>query len=126
VELDDRQLASTIAWGRIGIGAAAMLAPGRVGATMFGPSSADSTPMLLARMAGARDLAIGVATLRALNGGLSPAAAVGLGAACDAVDSLAGVGGRGLGVRTRALTAMLAVPAAVLGVRLARNLGGAA
>jgi hypothetical protein len=124
VDLTDRQLGQTIAWGRIGIGTAALLTPKLLGATMFGPASAAPTSQMLARMAGVRDIAVGVATLAAMNGGLSPSLAVGLGAACDAVDSIAGVAGRGLGVRTRALTAMLAVPAAVLGVRAARNLGG--
>jgi len=125
VAMDDRQLAQTIAWGRVAVGVSALAAPRRVAGLMFGPGGTTAEPVMLARMAGARDLALGVATLAALDRGLSPAAAVALAAACDVVDSVAGVVGRGLGGRTRVLTALFAVPAAVIGLRAARTLGGA-
>jgi hypothetical protein len=124
--LDDRRIAQAIAYGRVGIGISALLAPRRLTGMMFGVNGTDAEPVMLARMAGARDLALGVATLAALDRGLSPSVAVGLAAGCDIVDSAAGFVGRGLAGRARVLTAMLAIPAAVLGVRAARTLGGSA
>jgi hypothetical protein len=121
LEFDDRKVAQGIAVGRIGLGVAAMARPQQVGALMFGPGARDPEPVMLARMAGARDLAIGVATLAALNRGLSAGTAVALAAACDVVDAAASVG-RGLSSRTRVLTALAAIPTAVVGLRAARTL----
>jgi hypothetical protein len=122
---DDREIAKAIAWGRVGLGATAILAPRRLTGIMFGVNGTDAEPVMLARMAGARDMAIGVATLAALDRGLSPGVAVGIAAGCDVVDSWAGISGRGLAGRARVLTALLAIPTAVIGLRAARALGGA-
>jgi len=122
--IDDRRIAHAIAWGRVGLGATAVLAPRLVGSIMFGRKGTAAEPVMLARMAGARDISVGVATLAALDQGLSPAVAVALAAGCDVVDSAAGIFGRGLAGRARVLTALLAIPTAAVGLRAARTLGG--
>src|ERR1051326_779013 len=62
-----RQLAETVAWGRIAIGAVALLAPSVPLRPWFGREFArDPRTKLLGRSLGARDLALGVGVVLAL------------------------------------------------------------
>jgi hypothetical protein len=61
-----RQLATTVAWGRIGIGITAMLAPSLPLRPWVGDLAGDRRGKLLARSLGARDLALGLGVILAL------------------------------------------------------------
>ncbi|HEY6625092.1 MAG TPA: hypothetical protein VIX85_14740 [Acidimicrobiales bacterium] len=84
-----RRLAQAIAWGRVAIGGTALVGPLALGRLWVG-ESVDTTPIkLLARALGARDLALGVGTLRALSRSDEEARPwVALAGASDAVDAL--------------------------------------
>jgi hypothetical protein len=90
-----RRTAQAIAWGRVAIGATALVAPMMVAGFWVGDStdSADSTSIrLLARTLGGRDLALGAGTLRALSRSDDEARPwVALAGVSDAVDALATV-----------------------------------
>src|ERR1700757_2872503 len=66
--MDDANLALLLARGRIAIGAAAVLLPGFSARVLSGRSESGIEP-LLARMLGARDLALGLGTVIALDRG---------------------------------------------------------
>lgn len=88
--LDPRPLARLIAWGRVGIGVSAIVAPTLMARPWIGAQAGDPGSRLLARTMGGRDVALGVGTLRAL--GRTDAEArpwVALGGMADAVDALA-------------------------------------
>jgi hypothetical protein len=67
--MDDSALALTLARARIGIGAAAVLAPRLAARVMGGPDGAASVAPVFARMLGARDIALGLGTVIALDRG---------------------------------------------------------
>jgi hypothetical protein len=67
--MEGRDLAVSLAGGRIAIGVVSLLAPGVVARTMTGRDRAQGGTRLFARMVGARDLALGLALLVALNRG---------------------------------------------------------
>ena len=67
--MEARKLAVSLAGGRIAIGVMSLLAPGLVGRTMTGPHGARGGTRLFARMAGARDLGLGLGVLIALDRG---------------------------------------------------------
>ena len=62
-----RDLAVSLAGGRIPIGVVSLLAPGLVGRTMMGPDAVSAGTRLLLRIVGARDLALGIGVLVALD-----------------------------------------------------------
>jgi hypothetical protein len=64
-----RDLAVSLARGRIAIGAVSLLAPGFVGRTMTGRDGSEGGTRLFVRMVGARDLALGLGLLVALDRG---------------------------------------------------------
>jgi hypothetical protein len=115
--------ATALSLGRIGLGAAAWGAPGLAGTAMM-LGRADAQAAFLLRLFGARDVALGVATL------LVPAPArpamLGIGLAVDASDAAAAL----LGARSGALrplpallvagTASAAVAAGAAALRAAR------
>ena len=70
--MDARALALGLAAGRIVIGAALMLVPGRVATGWIGPRGGEPGAQLLTVATGARDLALGAGTAIALRTG-SPA-----------------------------------------------------
>jgi hypothetical protein len=87
-----RPLAQLVAWGRIGIGISAVVAPSRAARPWIGVDAGAPGSRLLARAMGGRDLALGIGALRGL--GLSDREArpwVALGGMADAVDALATV-----------------------------------
>ena len=62
-----RDLAVGLSGGRIAIGVASLLAPGLVGRAMIGPDGDAGGTRLLLRVVGARDLALGIGVLAALD-----------------------------------------------------------
>jgi hypothetical protein len=67
--MEGRDLAVSLAGGRIAIGVVSLLAPGVVARTMTGRGGSQGGTRLFARMVGARDLALGLGVLVALNRG---------------------------------------------------------
>jgi hypothetical protein len=65
--MEARDLAVGLAGGRIAIGVVSLLAPGLVGRAMMGPDGDSGGPRLFLRLVGARDLALGVGVLAALD-----------------------------------------------------------
>jgi hypothetical protein len=63
----ERDLAVTLARGRIAFGVVSLLAPGRVARTMTGGDGSEGGMRLFVRMVGARDLAVGLGLQVALN-----------------------------------------------------------
>jgi hypothetical protein len=87
-----RLLARLVAWGRIGIGVGAVVAPSLSARPWIGADAGTPGSRLLARAMGGRDLALGLGALRGL--GLSDRETrpwVALGGMADAVDALATV-----------------------------------
>jgi hypothetical protein len=136
-------LVGAIAVGRIGIGAVATLAPGAAARLVFheprlgrgtctrfvgpGPTkfgSAPATHVLLIRMLGARDLALGVgAVLAARHGGTGVRGWVEAGVLADAVDAVAFArSGPPAGARAVGLTTLVAGASAASGLWAARRL----
>jgi hypothetical protein len=64
--MEARHLAVGLAGGRIAIGVASLLGPGLVGRAMIGPDRDSGGMRLFLRVVGARDLALGVGVLVAL------------------------------------------------------------
>ena len=123
-----RSLARLVAWGRVGIGAGAIVAPTSMARPWIGPGARGWDRRLLARTMGGRDLALGVGALRAL--GVSDAEArpwVALGGTADAVDAVATVLAFGsLPHRSRWGILAVTVGAAAVSIRLAEALDPAA
>jgi hypothetical protein len=116
-----RPLARLVAWGRIGIGVSAVVAPTLSARPWIGADAQARGSRLLARAMGGRDLALGIGALRGL--GLSDREArpwVALGGMADAVDALATVLAFGsLPHRSRWGILALTVGAAVVSTRVA-------
>jgi hypothetical protein len=67
--MERRDLAVSLATGRVAIGVVALLAPAVVGRMMTGRGGSEGGTTLFARMVGARDLGLGIGLLIALNRG---------------------------------------------------------
>ena len=65
--MEARDLALGLAGGRTAIGVVSLLVPGLVGRAMMGPDGGSRGARLLLRVVGARDLALGVGVLAALD-----------------------------------------------------------
>jgi len=65
--MEGRDLAVSLAGGRIAIGGVSLLAPGVVGRAMIGPDGDSVGTRLFLRVVGARDLALGLGVLVALD-----------------------------------------------------------
>lgn len=112
--LDHRQVARTLAVLRIVAGAALTLAPGAIGGRWIGDDAQRAGARLFIRSMGARDLALAVGTLRALNQGEAARPWVTASAASDVVDVAATVlATPSIGLR-RALPVVLSAGAAAL------------
>ena len=87
-----RRTAQAIAWARVGLGGAALVAPLVVTRPWVGGAADNPSARLLARTLGGRDLALGVGTLRALSRSDEEARPwVALAGVSDGVDALATV-----------------------------------
>jgi len=119
-----RPLARLLAWGRIGIGIGAVVAPSLSARPWIGADAGAQGSRLLARAMGGRDLALGIGALRGL--GLSDGEArpwVALGGMADAVDAVATVLAFGsLPRRSRWGILAVTVGAAVVSARAAAAL----
>ncbi len=85
-----RTTARLVAWGRVGVGTAAVLTPSLVARPWVGDVGDDVPARLLARAMGGRDLVLGIGTLRGLS--VSDAEGrpwVALGGVADLVDAVA-------------------------------------
>lgn len=65
--MERRDLAVSVARGRVAIGVASLLAPGLVGRTISGRDGSEGGTRLFVRMVGARDLGLGLGVLVALD-----------------------------------------------------------
>jgi hypothetical protein len=65
--MEERELAATLARGRIAFGVVSLLAPGLVARTMTGEAGAEGGTRLFVRMVGARDLGVGLGLQLALH-----------------------------------------------------------
>jgi hypothetical protein len=119
--MNDRQIASGIAAGRLGFGAFCMAMPRLVLGS--GGSEASGTAVWMVRAFGTRDMTLGAGTLMALAEGGEAKRWVMAGAAADTVDAITAVAFRKeLGPPVMLATLALAVPAAVLGWKAALGL----
>ena len=123
--MENRRVIALLSIARVGVGTALLLAPRRMGRNWVGSVVDDSRAALVIRGFGARDLALGIGTLRAmqrdepLTGWVQMAA---FGDACDAVAGLAGASSVGF---LRAIpTVVSAAAAAVLGAQAASGSHG--
>jgi hypothetical protein len=87
--MEGRDLAISLAGGRIAIGVLSLLAPGFVGRTMTGRDGSEGGTRLFARMVGARDLGLGLGLLVALNRGAPVRGWLEASAAVDGIDATA-------------------------------------
>ncbi|HEX3460503.1 MAG TPA: hypothetical protein VHT49_06335 [Acidimicrobiales bacterium] len=116
-----RTFARLVAWGRVGVGAAAVVTPSLVARPWVGDVGGDVPARLLARAMGGRDLVLGIGTLRGLS--VSDAEGrpwVALGGVADIVDAVSTVVVfRHLPRRARWGILTIAVSAAVASTRAA-------
>jgi hypothetical protein len=109
-----RPLAMIDSLGRAALGVVVLAAPGWVGSTWIGPVAHDPRVRVLARALGARDLALGLGTARAIADG-EPAPWLLASGAADAVDFGATLAARDvLAPRNAAATLGLAGGSALL------------
>jgi hypothetical protein len=118
-DLDARTVALLLARGRIVVGATAALLP-RLAAAVA-PGGGGSPNRALARMTGARDVALGLGALTCVKEQTQDAEWVGMGGAVDVVDGLTLLLTRGLPRRAR-LVGLVALAAGVAGIACARSL----
>ncbi len=116
--MENRRVIAMLSIARVGVGTALLLAPRTMGRNWVGSVADDRRAALVIRGFGARDLALGLGTLRAmarnepLNGWVQMAA---LGDACDAIAGLAGASN--VGVARTIPTVLSATAAAIMGMR---------
>jgi hypothetical protein len=124
LDQDPKQVAIYLSRARAVLGLVMLVAPGLAGRAVFGPAGATSTARALSRMAGVRDLVLGVGTLTALNETDHGPDWLGMCAAADAGDALALLLGPGLTARAR-LAGLSAVAASGASLVLSRRLADA-
>jgi hypothetical protein len=118
--MDDRELARRLAYGRIGVGASALLTTKLFGLIFLGRQAAEDPVVRMAsRLFGIREIYVALATIDAANSGLSMKRIMQLGLAVDAVDGLSIFAGRkALPWRGRLIGLGLAVGFAVVGAKV--------
>jgi hypothetical protein len=121
--MEERDLAVSLAGGRIAIGVVSLLAPGVVGRTMTGRDGSTGATRLFARMVGARDLGLGLGLLIAMNRGAPVRGWLEASVVVDGIDATACVLARDH-IRTSVLPGAvgLAAAGALLSAWLARQL----
>lgn len=123
VELDAKELAQILSLGRVVLGMAAVVAPNRFGRAWTGERSEAAVSTMAMRGLGARDVALGLGTLRALDGEGPVRPWLEAQALADASDTVSILGsfGRLHGLR-RFFGLATAAGACYLGLRLASEL----
>jgi hypothetical protein len=121
--MEGRELAVSLAGGRIAIGVVALLAPGFVGRAMIRRDGSEGGTRLFARMVGARDLGLGLGLLIALNRDAPVRGWLEASAVVDGIDATACLLARNH-IRPRVLPGALGLAAAgaLLSARLAAQL----
>jgi hypothetical protein len=121
--MEARDLAVSLAGGRIAIGVVSLLAPGFVGRTMTRRGGSEGGTRLFARMVGARDLGLGLGLLSALNRGAPVRGWLEASAVVDGIDATACLLARDH-IRTSVFPGALGLAAAgaLLSARLAGQL----
>jgi len=121
--MDDATLAMSVARCRIAIGAAAVVTPGLATRAMAGRRGSKGIAPLLARMLGARDMALGLGTVIALDRGKPVRGWLEGCALADTVDSVACVLAReDMSPTVFGAATGFAAASAMLGVFLSRRL----
>jgi len=113
--MDYRQLVRGINTGRVVVGAVAVVAPGFAGRRWIGDAARLPEVKVMARAFGARDLALGLGTLQALDADAPSESWVTLGVLSDAVDLVA----TAFAIRTLGLRRALPVMAVAAGAAAA-------
>ena len=108
-----------LARGRIIMGLAMLILPGVMLRILFGRQSSTSTARVMARMFGAREVALGVGTVTSVKEHTQDAEWASASAVADAVDGLAMAFSPGVPMRSRP-AALVGVTSAVLGLQAAR------
>ena len=120
--MNGRDALRMLAQARITLGVAAMLAPRRVVRMFYGPAADRAEVGAMARGFGAREVAVGLATLWGLETGQPVARWAWLNVTCDGTDALATVlAYRHLPRWRRFGTLVSALGAAALGTRIAQE-----
>jgi hypothetical protein len=121
--MDQRQVVRMIAAGRVVLGVVATTAPRRTAALAFGAERSRGALTMATRMLGARDLVLGLGTLRALDRNADPAGWATAGAVADAIDAVAALSViRTVPASKVAASFLAAAAAAILGTRAAPHL----
>jgi hypothetical protein len=118
-DLDARTISLLLARGRISVGVVATLLP-RIAAGVA-PGGHGAPARALSRMAGARDLALGLGALTCVKEGTQDAEWVGMGGAVDVIDGVTLLLTRGLPRRSR-IVGLVALGAGIAGIACARAL----
>ncbi len=122
-DVDNKDLARMLSFGRIVIGFGAFLAPRRFGRAWTGDSTEETASALAVRGLGARDVALGVGTLLALEGDGPVRGWLEAQAFADASDAFSTLSNFGdLPVLRRWALLAIEVGAAYVGVKLANEL----
>jgi hypothetical protein len=122
-EMDTAKLAEQIAYGRIGLGIALMVAPSLAGRSYMGRRAGEPTVRLVNRLFGGRDVALGVWVLASRGDRSAFRTAVAVGVACDAWDAVATLTTKdALPKVGRAMTFMTALGAAGAGAVALRDI----
>lgn len=119
--MDTRTTVLGIARGRIVMGLAMLIVPGLMLRIMFGRSASTASGRVMARMFGAREVALGVGTVTSVKEHTQDAEWVSACAVADAVDGLAMAFSPGVPRRSRP-AALVGGAAAVIGMQAARQL----
>ena len=123
VDIDAKELAQILSLGRIVLGAAAVIAPNRFGRAMTGENSDGVISTFATRGLGARDMALGLGTLRALDGEGPVRPWLEAQALADASDTVSYLGAfKDMPPLRRLLGLATAAGACYLGLRLASEL----
>jgi hypothetical protein len=108
-----------VARGRIVMGLAMLILPGVMLRLLFGRNASTSTARVMARMFGAREVALGVGTVTSVKEHTQDAEWVSASAMADAVDGLAMAFSPGVPMRSRP-AALVGIGSAVIGMQAAR------
>ncbi|HZA41368.1 MAG TPA: hypothetical protein VFA00_12165 [Actinomycetota bacterium] len=123
LDLDDRDLARILLVARVAVGSTCFLFPRKAVQVWTGEDQESGTAAMAVRALGARDVAIGMGGLRALEEGESPSRWLEAGALSDAADTVGALAVfRSLGKLRRLLFVATAASATYLGFRLAASL----
>jgi hypothetical protein len=116
---DYRRLAVLTARARVGLGAALLVTTGPLTRVTLGSGSGEARAAM--RLAGARDLALGLGALTTVKERTQDAEWVSMGALVDGLDALVLLGTRRLPIRAR-LAGIVAATAAVTGLWVSQRL----